>query len=141
MLLQPSALAQSPQCWILPQPKYSNLRRNQVWFHLQLTAQYQFPQTSSPCSPSTNCSPKTHQKVLTVILDNSTVAQQRLFSPPRLRIIPPHQPLFIETCCASSPGSSPTYIILSNKLVKHFSCLLSVILHVGQIYKEHYDSY
>ncbi|MED6239252.1 hypothetical protein ATANTOWER_004054 [Ataeniobius toweri] len=54
MLLQPSALAQSPQCWIPLQPKYSNLRRIQVWFNLQLTAQYQFLQTSEPCSPSTN---------------------------------------------------------------------------------------
>ncbi|MED6273960.1 hypothetical protein CHARACLAT_011666 [Characodon lateralis] len=35
--LRPSALAQSPQFWILPQPKYSNLKRNLVWFNLQLT--------------------------------------------------------------------------------------------------------
>ncbi|MED6243400.1 hypothetical protein ATANTOWER_019587 [Ataeniobius toweri] len=91
--LRLSALAQSPQFWILPQPKYSNLRRNLVWFNLQLAAHYPFCQISSP---STNCSPKTHQ--------------QRLFSPPRLHIIPPRQLLFIKTCCASSPGSSPTCI-------------------------------
>ncbi|MED6241009.1 hypothetical protein ATANTOWER_012394 [Ataeniobius toweri] len=50
----------SPQFWILPQPK-SNLRRNLVCFNLQLTAQYPLRQISEPCSPSTNCSPKTHQ--------------------------------------------------------------------------------
>ncbi|MEQ2309302.1 hypothetical protein AMECASPLE_037215 [Ameca splendens] len=53
---------------------------------------------------------KTSTEVLTMILDNSPVPQQHLFSPPRLRIIPPRQPLFIKTCCASSPGSSSTSI-------------------------------
>ncbi|KAK5606390.1 hypothetical protein CRENBAI_021862 [Crenichthys baileyi] len=51
MLLRPSALAQSPQFWILPQPKYSKLRRNLIWFNLQLTPQYQFLQTIPPCQP------------------------------------------------------------------------------------------
>ncbi|MEQ2237924.1 hypothetical protein ILYODFUR_028196, partial [Ilyodon furcidens] len=102
--LRPSALALNPQFWILPQPKYSNLRRNPVWFNLQLTAQYQLCQTSEPCEPSTNCSPKTHQA-------SSTPTSV-------------HQ-----TNCASSSTS----ITCQNKLVKLFSCLLSVILHVGQI--------
>ncbi|KAK5620053.1 hypothetical protein CRENBAI_002673, partial [Crenichthys baileyi] len=78
-----------------------------------------------------NClySPKPPQQELTVILDNSPVPQQRLFSPPRLRIIPPHHPLFIkDTLCLQFRFQSSLHI-LSNKLVKLFSCLLSVILH------------
>ncbi|KAK5615923.1 hypothetical protein CRENBAI_020033 [Crenichthys baileyi] len=45
-----------------------------------------------------------------------------------------------QTCCASSPCSSSTSITCQNKLVKLFSCLLSVILDLGQICKENYDS-
>ncbi|MEQ2257463.1 hypothetical protein ILYODFUR_035082 [Ilyodon furcidens] len=54
---------------MLPQPKHRNLRRNLVWFNLQLTAQYQFLQTSEPCSPSTSCSPQTHQVICLKFID------------------------------------------------------------------------
>ncbi|MED6256198.1 hypothetical protein ATANTOWER_021698, partial [Ataeniobius toweri] len=58
----------------------------------------------------------------------------------RLCIVLPQPIMFPSSFGASCPGSSSISTSCQNKLVKLFSCLLNVILHVGQIRKENHDS-
>ncbi|MEQ2208273.1 hypothetical protein XENOCAPTIV_012833, partial [Xenoophorus captivus] len=136
--LRPSALAQSPQFWILPQPNYSNPRKNLVWFNLQLTAQYLLCQMSKPCSSSTNCSPKTHQKYSPSSWTIHLFCSVCSVLPGSVSFLHAN---FYSSKLAVPPVPVPVQLTLPVKLVKRFSCLLSVILHVGQISEENYDTF
>ncbi|MED6251801.1 hypothetical protein ATANTOWER_003146, partial [Ataeniobius toweri] len=76
-------------------------------------------------------------RVLTIFLDKLTVSAAASIQSSQAPHHSSTPTTFHQTCCASSPGSSSIATTCQNKLVKlFFSCLLSVILHVGQISKE-----
>ncbi|MEQ2236721.1 hypothetical protein ILYODFUR_015612 [Ilyodon furcidens] len=111
--------------WILPMPMYSSLRRNPFWIELRLTA-------PKPTSPGKRTLLTLHHLLHRILTSN-------VYS-----VLPGPASFF-----HSNHHSSNMLCLQSrfqfhittcqNKLVKLFSCLLSVILHVGQISKENND--
>ncbi|MEQ2211037.1 hypothetical protein XENOCAPTIV_024730 [Xenoophorus captivus] len=78
-----------PSVLILPQPKYSSLRRNLFWIKPQLTGQDLHHQASEPCLPSANYSTESSPEHSPPPWTNSPVPQQHQVNHPRLHIILP----------------------------------------------------